>query len=122
MEKRRAQTMQQTKKTTAARDYPGRLTRDAYYALPAWPRGLLAIRAKSDLLELWRSCRKKRCRRARACHGGKLCYQRPIEADLKNPNLGQPGFEFSYKYPKELDEPFADLEHLPYNQIGRASW
>jgi hypothetical protein len=36
---------------------------------------------------------------------------------LKNPNLGQPGFEFSYKYPQELDEPFVDLENLPYNPL-----
>lgn len=42
---------------------------------------------------------------------------RPMEADLKNPNLGRPDFEFSYHYPKELDEPFAILEHLPHNRL-----
>lgn len=26
-----------------------------------------------------------------------------MEADLKNPNLGRPDFEFSYSYPKEFD-------------------
>jgi hypothetical protein len=109
--------MPHTKKPKAPRDYPGRLTRDEYYALPAARRWLYAMRTKSDLLELWRSCRKKRCRRARACHGDELCYQRPIAADLKSPNLGQPDFEFSYKYPKELDEPFVDLENLPYNSL-----
>ena len=40
-----------------------------------------------------------------------------MEADLKNPNLGRPDFEFSYNYPKELDEPFAILEHLPHNRL-----
>jgi hypothetical protein len=75
------------------------------------------MRAKSDLLELWRTCSKKPCRKHHACHGDKLCYQRPMEADLKNPNLGRPDFVFSYKYPKELDEPFAILEHLPHNPL-----
>jgi len=34
-----------------------------------------------------------------------------------NPNLGRPDFKFSYEYPKELDEPFADLESLPHNRL-----
>jgi hypothetical protein len=33
----------------------------------------------------------------------------------QSPNLGQPGFAFKYKYPKELDEAFVDLENLPFN-------
>jgi hypothetical protein len=107
--------MTHAKKTKAPRDYPGRLTRDEYYALPSAQRWLYAMRAKSDLLELWRSCSKKPCRRARACRGDKLCYQRPLEADFKSPNLGRPDFAFRYKYPKELDEPFVDLDNLPFN-------
>jgi hypothetical protein len=109
--------MPHAKKIKVPRDYPGGLTRDEYYALPAARRWLHAMRAKSDLLELWRSCSKKPCRRARACRGDERCYLRPRQADLKNPNLGQPGFEFSYKYPQELDEPFVDLENLPYNPL-----
>ena len=107
--------MLHAKKTKAPRDYPGRLTRDEYYALPAARRWLLAMRAKSDLLGLWRTCSKKPCRKHHACHGDERCYIRPMEADLKNPNLGRPDFEFSYSYPKELDEPFAILEHLSHN-------
>jgi hypothetical protein len=107
--------MPHAKKPKAPRDYPGRLTRDEYYALPMRQRWLYAMRAKSDLLELWRTCSKKPCRKHHACHGGELCYQRPIQADLKNPNLGRPDFKFSYSYPKELAEPFAILEHLPSN-------
>jgi hypothetical protein len=105
------------KKPKAPRDYPGRLTRDEYYALPSAQRWLYAMRAKSDLLGLWRDCRRKRCRRAHACMGDQLCYQRPMLPDLKNPNLGRPDFKFSYSYPKELDEPFAILEHLPSNTL-----
>jgi hypothetical protein len=109
--------MPHAKKIKAPRDYPGRLTRDEYYALPGSQRWLYAMRAKSDLLELWRSCSKKPCRRARACQGDKLCHQRPFEADLKSPNLGRPDFVFRYKYPKELDEPFVALENLPFNPL-----
>ena len=109
--------MPHAKTVKAPRDYPGRLTREEYYALPSWERWLYAMRAKSDLLELWRSCSKKPCRKHRACHGDQLCHQRPMEADLKNPNLGRPDFKFSYHFPKELDEPFAILEHLPFNPL-----
>jgi len=109
--------MPYAKKPKVPRDYPGRLTRDEYYALPSAQRWLYAMRAKSDLLELWRTCRRKRCRRAHACMGDQLCHHRPMEADLNNPNLGRPDFEFSYSLPKELDEPFAILEHLPFNRL-----
>ena len=34
---------------------------------------------------------------------------------MKKPNLNRPDFEFCYDYPKELDGPFAILEHLPFN-------
>ncbi len=40
-----------------------------------------------------------------------------MEADLKNPNLRRPDFKFSHSYPKELHEPFAILEHLPFDQL-----
>jgi hypothetical protein len=109
--------MADTKKHKAPRDYPGRLTRDEYYALPSAQRWLLAMRAKSDLLELWRTCSKKRCQRARSCQGDERRWLRPAEADLKNPDLGRPDFEFSYKDPEELKEPFAILEHLPFNTL-----
>jgi hypothetical protein len=107
--------MPDANKLKVPRDYPGRLTRDDYYALPAAQRWLLAMRAKSDLLGLWRTCSKKPCRKAHACQGDESCWLRPVEADMKNPNLGRPDFEFSYHYPKELDAPFAILEHLPFN-------
>jgi hypothetical protein len=107
--------MPHAKKPKAPRDYPGRLTKDEYYALPSAQRWLLAMRAKSDLLALWRSCSKKPCRKARACQGDERCHTRPLQADLKNPHLGDPDFVFSYHYPKELDEPFAILENLPHN-------
>jgi len=107
--------MPHAKTIKTPRDYPGGLTRDAYYALPAAQRWLLAMRAKSDLLGLWRTCSKKPCRKAHACQGDERCWLRPAEADMKNPNLNRPDFEFSYDYPKELDGPFAILEHLPFN-------
>ncbi|GEM_PF-5967978 len=109
--------MPHAKKPKVPRDYPGRLTRDEYYALPMARRWLLAMRAKSDLLELWRTCSKKPCKHARTCQGDDRCWLRPALADLKNPNLGRPDFEFSYKQPKELDEPFAILEHLSSNPM-----
>ena len=109
--------MPHAKTVKAPRDYPGRLTKDEYYALPTARRWLLAMRAKSDLLELWRTCDRKSCRRAQACLGDERCWLRPMEADLKNPNLGRPDFEFSYSDPKELDAPFAILDHLPHNPL-----
>ena len=72
--------MAHTNKSKVPRDYPGRLTRDEYYALPSAQRWLYAMRAKSDLLELWLTCRRKRCRRARACLGDDRCWLRPIAA------------------------------------------
>lgn len=107
--------MPRANKLKAPRDYPGRLTKDEYYALPTPRRWLYAMRAKSDLLELWRTCSKKPCRKHHTCQGDERCWLRPAEADLKNPNLGRPDFVFSYRRPKELHEPFAILEHLPFN-------
>ena len=109
--------MTHAKKVQAPRAYPGGLTYDEYYALPGWQRWLLAMRAKSDLLELWRTCSKTPCRHARACRGDKQCWLRPLEADFKSPNLGRPDFEFSYEYPKELNEAFVLLENLPFNPL-----
>ena len=116
-ERKKEPPMPHAKKEKAAHDYPGGLTREEYYALPSAQRWLLAMRAKSDLLELWQTCSNKRCHRAHACQGDERCWLRPLEADLKNPNLGQPDFEFSYKYPKELDEAFVLLENLPHNPL-----
>jgi len=105
------------KKVKAPRAYPGGLTYDEYYALPGGQRWLLAMRAKSDLLGLWQTCSKKPCQHAHACRGDDRCWLRPLEADFKSPNLGQPDFEFSYQYPKELDEAFVLLENLPHNPL-----
>lgn len=109
--------MTHAKKVQAPRAYPGGLTYDEYYALPGAQRWLLAMRAKSDLLGLWQTCSKKPCQHAHACRGDERCYLRPLEADFKNPKLGQPDFEFSYNYPKELDEAFVLLENLPFNPL-----
>jgi hypothetical protein len=117
MRKEKGTAMPHAKKPKAPRDYPGRLTCDEYYALPSAQRWLLAMRAKSDLLELWRTCSKKPCKHAHACQGDERCWLRPVLPDLNNPNLGRPDFKFSYSYPKELDEPFATLEHLPHNRL-----
>ncbi len=51
---------------------------------------------------------------------GGLCFANPPTCYvLKNPNLGRPDFKFSYSYPKELDEPFAILEHLPFDPLPK---
>ena len=96
------------------RTYPGRLTREDWLKRSVQERLLLAARAESDLLELWRSCRKKPCRRAHACRGDKRCRSRPYEADFKNPNFGRPDFEFSYCDPDHLRVPSAILDRLPF--------
>jgi hypothetical protein len=96
------------------RAYPGRVPRDEWLRLSIQQRCLLVARAQSDLLELWQSCRKKPCRRARACQGDDKCRLKPLQADLNNPNLGQPGFRFSYRLPDELRVPTAILDQLPY--------
>jgi len=96
------------------RTYPGRLTQEEWLKTPVDRRCLLAARAQSDLLGLWRSCDKKPCRRAHTCHGDARCKSRPWQADLKNPNLGRPDFRFSYRIPEELDEAYWILDSLPY--------
>lgn len=99
------------------RTYPGRLTREQWLKLSILQRCLLAARAQSDLLGLWRDCRKKPCRRAHACRGDERCKLRPYEADFKNPNFGQPDFQFSFRFPDRLRTPSAILAHLPYELV-----
>jgi hypothetical protein len=96
------------------RTYPGRLTREEWLKRPVDQRCLLAARAQSDLLGLWRSCDKKPCRRAHTCHGDEQCRKRPRQADLNNPNLGRPDFRFSYRIPEELNTAYWILDSLPY--------
>jgi hypothetical protein len=96
------------------RTYPGRLTREEWLKRPVDERCLLAARAQSDLLGLWRSCDKKPCRRAHACHGDEQCKKRPVQADLKNPNLGRQDFRFSYRIPEELNTAYWILDSLPH--------
>jgi hypothetical protein len=95
------------------RTYPGRLTREQWLTLSKSQRRLLAARAESDLLGLWRTCRKKPCRRAHACHGDERCKSRPYESDFKSPNFGQPDFEFNFHFPDHLLFPSSILDHLP---------
>ena len=96
------------------RTYPGRLTREQWLSLSDGQRYLLAARADADLLELWRSCSKKTCRRAHACHGDERCRIRPHLADFKNPNFRQPGYVFSYQFPQHLRIPSAILDHMAF--------
>jgi hypothetical protein len=51
------------------RDYPGRLTREEWRALPRQTRNDLAKRAQSDFFGSFRFCANKLCRRARSCSG-----------------------------------------------------
>jgi len=97
-----------------ARTYPGRLTREEWLKRSVQQRCLLAARAQSDLLGLWRSCGKKPCRRAHACHGDERCRSRPYQADFKNPNFGRPDFKCSYRHPDHLRIPRAIVDQLPF--------
>ncbi len=99
-----------------ARTYPGQLTREEWLQLSIKQRMLLAARAESDLLGLWRSCNKKPCRRAHACRGDERCKLRPYEADFRSPNFGQPDFKFSFRFPDRLRIPSAILGHLPFER------
>jgi hypothetical protein len=96
------------------RTFPGRLTREEWLKLSVQERCLLAARAQSDLLELWRTCSKKPCRRARTCLGDERCRSRPWQADLNNPNRNRPDFKFSYQFPDVLRIPSAIVDQLPY--------
>jgi hypothetical protein len=94
--------------------YPGRLTREEWLKRSVNERWLLAARAQSDLLGLWRSCSSKPCRRAHACRGDEHCRSRPYQADFKDPNFGRPDFEFSYRCPDHLRIPSAIIDQLPF--------
>ena len=96
------------------RTYPGRLTREDWLKLPVHQRYALAARADADLLELWRSCSKKPCRRGHACHGDERCRIRPRLADFNHPNFGRPDYVSGYRFPEHLRIPKAILDHLPY--------
>jgi hypothetical protein len=96
------------------RTYPGRLTQEQWLKHPVRQRYVLAARAAADLLELWRSCSKKPCRRAHACRGDERCRIRPRLPDFENPNFGQPDFVSSYRSPEHLRIPFAILDHLAF--------
>jgi hypothetical protein len=96
------------------RMYPGRLTRDQWLRISSRRRLRLIKRAESDLLELWRSCSKKPCRRAHACLGDERCPLRPWLADLNHPNRGDPGFVFSFHYPDRLVAPKQVLKYLQF--------
>jgi hypothetical protein len=96
------------------RSYPGRLTQEQWLKRPVRQRYVLAARSAADLLELWRGCSKKPCRRAHACHGDERCTIRPHLVDFKNPNFGQPDFVSSYRSPAHLRIPFAILDHMAF--------
>jgi len=97
------------------RTYPGRLCREEWLRLSVGERCRIVDRAEADILELWRSCNKKPCRRAHACLGDKRrCTLRPYEADFKNPNFGRPDFRCSFSFPDHLLVPSAIVTHLPF--------
>ena len=97
------------------RDYPGRLTHEQWRALTLNERCALAARAQCDLLELWRGCTKKACRRARTCSGdAERCRSRPWLADLRSPNLGRPDFKPAFELPEKLRLKWAILGGLPH--------
>jgi len=96
------------------RTYPGRLSRAEWLRISSRRRMLLISRAESDLLELWRTCSKKPCRRAHACLGDARCPLRPWQADLNHPNRGEPGFVFSFRIPERLVSPNQVLKYLQF--------
>jgi hypothetical protein len=49
------------------RNFPGRLTREEWRALPRAQRATMARRAQCDFLGSFRFCANKMCRRARTC-------------------------------------------------------
>lgn len=95
--------------------YPCGMTREQWRALAVKQRMGLAARLQSDLLELWRSCKTKSCRRNQRCSGdGENCARRPWLADLNSPNLGRPDFRFNFRLPRKLRQRWAELEALPF--------
>jgi hypothetical protein len=49
--------------------YPGRRTFQQWKLLTYQERNAWVTQAKCDLLGLWKTCRKRRCRRDRTCRG-----------------------------------------------------
>ena len=96
------------------RTYPGRLTPEEWLRLPLKERLLIVDRAEADLLDMWRSCSKNRCRRAHACLGEKGCKGRAWEADFKHPDFGQPHFKSRFTVPKHVLLPSAIVMQLPF--------
>jgi hypothetical protein len=68
------------------RNYPGRLTREQWLALPRAKRHDMARRGQCDVLGSFRLCTNKRCRRARTCSGDSIaCLQRLWLLQKKKP-------------------------------------
>ena len=68
-------------------DYPGRLTREQWRALPRATRYDMTQRARCDLLGSFRFCSNKTCRRARSCSSGdpNACLERLWRLVKKKP-------------------------------------
>jgi hypothetical protein len=99
--------------TMRTKEYLDRFTFEQWRALSYNARRLLASRAKSDLLQLWKSCGRKRCRRARSCSGdADKCLQRPWLADLQDPDFGRPDYRFKFNLPRKLRKQWNQLEGL----------
>ena len=68
------------------RNYPGRLTREEWRALPRAQRHDLARRGQCDVLGSFRFCTNKRCLRARSCRGDpNACYLKLWRLQKKKP-------------------------------------
>jgi len=96
--------------------YPGRLTREQWLRRSMMERHVLIARAESDLLDLWKTCGRKSCRRAHACGGDEKCRLRPYLADFNNKNFGRPDYVFRFKYPAHLKLPRDIINQLPFWQ------
>ena len=67
-------------------NYPGRLTREQWQALPRAKRHDLARRGQCDVLGSYRLSTNKRCRRARTCGGDPtVCQQKLWLLQKKKP-------------------------------------
>ena len=68
------------------RNYPGRLTREEWQALPRAQCHDLARRGQCDVLGSFRFCTNKRCLRARSCRGDpNACYLKLWRLQKKKP-------------------------------------
>jgi hypothetical protein len=55
--------------------YPGRRTFQQWQRLSYQERNAWVTQEKCDLLGLWKTCRKRRCRRDRTCRGSQFdCF------------------------------------------------